>query len=65
MVLAATNRPDAMDEALRRAGRFDREIKIGIPDEIARERIIRVLAKNMRVAEDFGFGALARKTHGY
>jgi ribosome biogenesis ATPase len=42
IVLGATNRPDAMDPALRRAGRFDREISLGIPDENAREKILKV-----------------------
>lgn len=65
MVLGATNRPDAMDPALRRAGRFDREIVLGAPDERAREGILRVMTKNMRVDESLDFAVLARKTPGF
>jgi len=49
VVLGATNRPDALDPALRRAGRFDREIAVGIPDEAARARILEVLARGLRL----------------
>jgi ribosome biogenesis ATPase len=65
MVLGATNRPDAMDPALRRAGRFDREIVLGAPDEKAREGILRVMTKEMRVAEDLDYKVLAKKTPGF
>ena len=49
MVIGATNRIDSLDPALRRAGRFDREIALGIPDANARERILRVLASKLRI----------------
>uniref|UniRef100_A0A6A7GEH3 Ribosome biogenesis ATPase RIX7 n=2 Tax=Hirondellea gigas TaxID=1518452 RepID=A0A6A7GEH3_9CRUS len=65
MVIGATNRPDSIDSALRRAGRFDREIVIGIPDCDARCRIIEVLAKKMRLHGDIDFKLIARKTPGY
>jgi len=52
VVIAATNRPNSIDPALRRAGRFDREIDIGIPDEIGRMEILRIHTKNMKLAED-------------
>ena len=65
MVLGATNRPDAMDPALRRAGRFDREIVLGAPDEKAREGILRAMTRGMRVADDLNYSLLARKTPGY
>jgi ribosome biogenesis ATPase len=65
LVLGATNRPDAMDAALRRAGRFDKEILLGVPDEAAREGILRQMTKNMRLSGDFDFKVLARKTPGY
>lgn len=65
IVIAATNRPDSLDPALRRAGRFDREISLGIPDEDARERILRVLSRKLKLSGDFDFRYLAKKTAGY
>eukprot|EP00494_Astrolonche_serrata_P024371 UN24629 len=65
MVLGATNRPDAFDGALRRAGRFDREIKIGIPDEDSRQRILKVMTKKMKLSNNFDFALLSKKTHGF
>uniref|UniRef100_M4C0G2 AAA+ ATPase domain-containing protein n=1 Tax=Hyaloperonospora arabidopsidis (strain Emoy2) TaxID=559515 RepID=M4C0G2_HYAAE len=65
VLIGATNRPDALDSALRRAGRFDREISLGIPDEEAREKILRVLARKMTLEGDFDFATLARRTPGY
>lgn len=65
MVIGATNRPDAIDPALRRAGRFDHEIALGVPDEEGREQILRVLAKKLRLSGDFDFKALAKSTPGY
>ncbi|CAH0518117.1 unnamed protein product [Peronospora belbahrii] len=65
VLIGATNRPDALDSALRRAGRFDREICLGIPDEEAREKILRVLARKMTLEGDFDFAMLARRTPGY
>ena len=65
VVLAATNRPDSLDSALRRAGRFDREILLGVPDEDAREKILKSMTAGMRLAGDFDFRILARKTPGF
>mmetsp|Transcript_21923 Transcript_21923/g.60963 ORF Transcript_21923/g.60963 Transcript_21923/m.60963 type:complete len:852 (+) Transcript_21923:160-2715(+) len=65
IVLAATNRADSLDSALRRAGRFDREILLGVPDEEAREKILRAMTASMRLAGDFDFKVLARKTPGF
>lgn len=77
LVLAATNRPDALDPALRRAGRFDKEILLGVPDEESREKILRSMTKGMRLkgnlvfngdtvsGQAFDFKALARRTPGF
>ncbi|KAJ7255175.1 P-loop containing nucleoside triphosphate hydrolase protein [Mycena rebaudengoi] len=65
IVMGATNRPDALDAALRRAGRFDHEISMGVPDEEARAKILRVLSAKLRLDGDFDFGALAKATPGY
>ena len=65
MIIGATNRPDALDNALRRAGRFDREISLGIPDEAAREAILRLLTKQMKVGEDVDYSVLDAKAPGY
>uniref|UniRef100_A0A3P8WLB1 Nuclear VCP like n=1 Tax=Cynoglossus semilaevis TaxID=244447 RepID=A0A3P8WLB1_CYNSE len=65
LVIGATNRPDSLDPALRRAGRFDREICLGIPDEAARLRIIKTLCRKLKLPEDFDYQQLARLTPGY
>ncbi|KAI2808256.1 hypothetical protein BLOT_006198 [Blomia tropicalis] len=65
MVVGATNRADALDPALRRAGRFDREITLGIPDEKSRLDILQVLCKNIKLEDNFNFESLAHKTPGY
>ncbi|KAG8907123.1 hypothetical protein FRB99_005231 [Tulasnella sp. 403] len=65
MVIGATNRPDSLDAALRRAGRFDHEITIGVPDEEAREQILRVQSAKLRLSGDFDLRALAKATPGY
>ncbi|NWU69301.1 NVL protein, partial [Pterocles burchelli] len=65
LVIGATNRPDSLDPALRRAGRFDREICLGIPDEAAREKILRTLCRKLKLPESFEFCHLARLTPGY
>ncbi|XP_066034284.1 nuclear valosin-containing protein-like isoform X3 [Chamaea fasciata] len=65
LVIGATNRPDSLDPALRRAGRFDREICLGIPDEGAREKILQTLCRKLKLPESFEFGHLARLTPGY
>ena len=65
VVIAATNRPNSIDPALRRAGRFDREIDIGIPDEVGRMEILRIHTKNMKLAEDVDLEAVAKTSHGF
>ncbi len=65
IVIAATNRPDAVDPALRRPGRFDREIAIGVPDRRARREILQIHARNMPLAEDINLDELAEITHGF
>ncbi|NXG03235.1 NVL protein, partial [Sakesphorus luctuosus] len=65
LVIGATNRPDSLDPALRRAGRFDREICLGIPDEGAREKILQTLCRKLKLPESFEFRHLARLTPGY
>lgn len=65
VVIAATNRPDAIDEALRRPGRFDREIVVGVPDERGRREIIAIHSRGMPLAEDVDIGELARTTYGF
>ncbi len=64
-MLAATNRPDAVDPALRRPGRFDREIEIGIPDRPSRKEILQIHTRNMPLAKDVDLDELAAITHGY
>ncbi|XP_018412005.1 PREDICTED: nuclear valosin-containing protein-like [Nanorana parkeri] len=65
LVIGATNRPDSLDPALRRAGRFDREICLGIPDEKARKRILQTLCRKLRLPESFDLQNLAHLTPGY
>lgn len=65
LVIGATNRPDALDPALRRAGRFDREICLGIPDEAARERILNVLCRKLTLGPEVELSVVAHKTPGY
>ncbi|KAF9110246.1 hypothetical protein BGX27_006613 [Mortierella sp. AM989] len=65
MIIGATNRPDSLDPALRRAGRFDLEINIGVPDQDSREQILRVMASKLKLAGDFDFKELAKLTPGY
>ncbi len=65
VVIAATNRPDAIDEALRRPGRFDREIVIGVPDENGRREIIGIHTRGMPLGEKVDLDEIARTTHGF
>ncbi|MBO9519640.1 MAG: CDC48 family AAA ATPase [Porphyrobacter sp.] len=65
VVIAATNRPDAIDEALRRPGRFDREIIIGVPDEQGRREILAIHTRGMPLGEGVDLKELARSTHGF
>ena len=65
VVIGATNRPNSIDEALRRPGRFDREIEISIPDRDGRFDILQIHTRGMPLAEDVDLGKLADLTHGY
>ncbi|RLG81775.1 MAG: AAA family ATPase, partial [Thermoprotei archaeon] len=65
IVIGATNRPEALDPALRRPGRFDREIEIPPPDKRARREILAVHTRNMPLADDVDLDAIAEMTHGY
>ena len=65
VVIAATNRPDAIDEALRRPGRFDREIVIGVPDEAGRREILAIHTRGMPLGKEVDLKELARTTHGF
>lgn len=65
VVIAATNRPDALDEALRRPGRFDREIVIGVPDEGGRREVLGIHTRGMPLGEGVDLDELARTTHGF
>nr|AAP06321.1 similar to NM_007126 transitional endoplasmic reticulum ATPase [Schistosoma japonicum] len=65
IVMAATNRPNSVDPALRRFGRFDREIEIGIPDSIGRLEILRIHTKNVRLAKDVDLVQIANEAHGH
>ena len=64
VILAATNRPETLDKALLRPGRFDRRIPVELPDLQGREAILRVHAKNIKIADDVDFRELARATAG-
>jgi len=64
-VIAATNRVDAIDPALRRGGRFDREIEIGVPSEQGRREILDVHTRDMPLAEDADLDSLAARLHGF
>jgi len=65
IVMAATNRPNSIDGALRRFGRFDREVDIGIPDATGRLEIIRIHTKNMKLEDEVDLEQIAAETHGY
>ena len=65
VVIAATNRPNSIDPALRRFGRFDREVDIGIPDATGRLEVLRIHTKNMKLGEDVDLEKIASETHGY
>ena len=65
VVIAATNRPEAIDEALRRPGRFDREIVVGVPDEPGRREILGIHTRGMPLASDVNLDELARRTYGF
>jgi len=65
VVIGATNRPNALDPAIRRPGRFDREIEIGIPDKEGRLEILQIHTRGMPLADDVDLVQLASMTHGY
>merc|ERR1719222_861522 len=65
VVIGATNRPNSIDAALRRFGRFDREVDIGVPDENGRLEVLRIHTKNMKLSNDVDLESLAKETHGY
>src|SRR4051794_1530959 len=65
VVIAATNRPEAIDEALRRPGRFDREIIVGVPDEPGRREILGIHARGMPLAQEVNLDDLSRRTYGF
>ena len=65
MVIAATNRPNVIESALRRPGRFDRELEIAMPDEDGRHEILKIKTKDMQLDVDVDLFQIARDTHGY
>lgn len=65
IVIAATNRPNSMDPALRRFGRFDREIDIGVPDEVGRIEILRIHTRNMKLDDEVELESISKETHGF
>mmetsp|Transcript_7337 Transcript_7337/g.13797 ORF Transcript_7337/g.13797 Transcript_7337/m.13797 type:complete len:812 (-) Transcript_7337:192-2627(-) len=65
IVMGATNRPNSIDAALRRFGRFDREIDIGVPDEVGRLEVMRIHTKNMKLDEDVDLERISKETHGF
>jgi transitional endoplasmic reticulum ATPase len=65
IVIGATNRQNAIDPALRRPGRFDREIEIGVPDRNSRKEILQIHTRNMPIAKDVNIDELADITHGF
>ena len=65
VVIGATNRPDALDPALRRPGRFDREIEVGVPDKKGRLSILKIHTRGMPLTKDVDLDELAGKTHGF
>ena len=65
VVIGATNRPDALDIALRRPGRFDREIEIGIPDQSGRLEILEIHTRGMPLTQDVNLDSIAKITHGF
>ncbi|XP_058082888.1 cell division cycle protein 48 homolog [Magnolia sinica] len=65
IVIGATNRSNSIDPALRRFGRFDREIDIGVPDEVGRLEVLGIHTKNMKLLEDVDLERIAKDTYGY
>merc|ERR1712137_444870 len=65
IIMAATNRPNSIDPALRRFGRFDREVDIGIPDAVGRLEVLRIHTRNMKLGDDVDLEQVAAETHGH
>ena len=65
IVIGVTSRPETIDQGLRRAGRFEREIIIGVPNEEARVQILKKMTKEMRLRDNFPFEELVKFTPGY
>ena len=65
VIIGATNRPDAIDEALRRPGRFDRELTVGVPDTDGRREILQIHTRGMPLREDVDLDEMARGTYGF
>lgn len=65
LVIGATNRPESLDPALRRVGRFDHEISLGIPDRQARAQILQIISRNLKLERPFNFDEMASLTPGY
>jgi transitional endoplasmic reticulum ATPase len=65
VVIGATNRPDSLDPALRRPGRFDREIEVGVPDKKGRLQILKIHTRGMPLTKDVDIDEIAAKTHGF
>jgi cell division protease FtsH len=65
ILIAATNRPDVLDPAILRPGRFDREVTVGLPDRKGREGILKIHSRGLRLAPDISLGLMARSTTGF
>lgn len=65
VVMAATNRPNQIDPALRRFGRFDRELDIGVPDDDGRLEVLKIKTRNMKLSPDIDLPLVAKDTHGF
>lgn len=65
VVVGVTSRPETIDQGLRRAGRFEREIVLGVPNEQARIDILKIMTKQMRLAPAFNFDEMVKFTPGY
>ena len=65
VIIGATNRPNSIDSALRRFGRFDRELDIGVPDDAGRLEILRIHTKNMKLTPDVNLDDISSNTHGF
>ena len=65
IIIAATNRPEILDPALRRPGRFDRQVAVDRPDKLGREEILKVHARNVKLAEDVSLATIAARTPGF